>query len=575
MNRWTAVLLLAAAAVGASANPPLYWKSVRLRATGSQSMKESRALSRTPGRSHSVMQFQEPLSVEGRRRLRLEGIHIVGFVPPNGYVVSGPGAERIAMLPAHTVYPIPAEAKVSPAIARSRSRDFVVVFHPDVPAALGRSILLENSIEIRDNPDLLSGQVLIRATREQVHRISKYDEVSYVFPASRELAQGTPTVACGGPITVEGPVGQYVALVGDGWDGKGQGSAQLKFAYLQLTQQLGADVIDSTFRKALAHWSNYVQVDFKESGDPYGNKTLAVLFTRGAHGDPFPFDGPGGVLGHTFYPAPVNPEPIAGDLHFDDDENWLSIDFFSVALHELGHALGLGHSDNPEAVMYPYYKRLSQLSQEDIDAIRQLYAYREPKPLDELDRSPEPDEPAPPAGPSRPDTPETPAIPLGPVVPPVPSAPADPPAPAAPDTPGTQPAPVPTPPASTPPVPVIPANPPEPAPPAAPVPVPPKPGPVPKPVTDTTAPSLTITFPFSTNVGTSSPTIALRGVARDDNGVVEVSWSTGDGQSGIAEGTSNWSIPAVKLLVGSNMIVIRARDAAGNTAWRSVMVTRF
>ena len=42
---------------------------------------------------------------------------------------------------------------------------------------------------------------------------------------------------------------------------------------------------------------------------------------------------------------PLNPEPIAGDMHFDNDESWrigANLDVFSVALHETGHALGLG-----------------------------------------------------------------------------------------------------------------------------------------------------------------------------------------------------------------------------------------
>ncbi|CAH1857283.1 matrixin family metalloprotease [Convivina intestini] len=46
----------------------------------------------------------------------------------------------------------------------------------------------------------------------------------------------------------------------------------------------------------------------------------------------------------------------------------------SVAIHELGHALGLDHSQSRLSVMYPYDQGLTQLSTGDIEALKSIYA---------------------------------------------------------------------------------------------------------------------------------------------------------------------------------------------------------
>jgi hypothetical protein len=83
----------------------------------------------------------------------------------------------------------------------------------------------------------------------------------------------------------------------------------------------------------MTEWSKIVQVTWKQGSDATAPASVNILFASGPHGDAYPFDGPGGVLAHTFYPAPPNPEPIAGDMHFDASETWnigANTDVFTV-----------------------------------------------------------------------------------------------------------------------------------------------------------------------------------------------------------------------------------------------------
>jgi hypothetical protein len=74
-------------------------------------------------------------------------------------------------------------------------------------------------------------------------------------------------------------------------------------------------------------------------------------------------------------------------------------------------------------------------------------------------------------------------------------------------------------------------------------------------------------------VATSSVSIAVSGTASDNVGVAAVKWTNSTGYSGTASGTSKWSA-TVPLLVGSNVITVRAYDAAGNSSWRAITVVR-
>ena len=86
-------------------------------------------------------------------------------------------------------------------------------------------------------------------------------------------------------------------------------------------------------------------------------------------------------------------------------------------------------------------------------------------------------------------------------------------------------------------------------------------------------PSLQIESPGFTIGATSAAAIAINGKARDNLGVTAVRWTNSTGFSGTAAGTGDWSA-SVPLLVGTNVVTVRAYDAAGNSAWRTVTLVR-
>jgi hypothetical protein len=91
--------------------------------------------------------------------------------------------------------------------------------------------------------------------------------------------------------------------------------------------------------------------------------------------------------------------------------------------------------------------------------------------------------------------------------------------------------------------------------------------------TDTTGPTLTITYPSSTSLATTLASLTFTGTASDRSGVASVIWSTDSGGAGTASGTTQWSA-AIPLLVGFNQVIVTATDTAGNVSWRSVVVNR-
>ncbi|XP_047335722.1 metalloendoproteinase 3-MMP-like [Impatiens glandulifera] len=136
--------------------------------------------------------------------------------------------------------------------------------------------------------------------------------------------------------------------------------------------QLGAtSQFSDIMARAYNKWETVTHFTFSQV--EFNSADMKVGFHGRGSGDDT-FDGPGGVLAHTW-------PPTDGRSHYDLDENWVDgevpggIDLESVALHEIGHQLGLAHSEVLNAIMYPITAVgiRKGLHQDDIQGIKTLY----------------------------------------------------------------------------------------------------------------------------------------------------------------------------------------------------------
>ncbi|CAD5122120.1 DgyrCDS10569 [Dimorphilus gyrociliatus] len=146
--------------------------------------------------------------------------------------------------------------------------------------------------------------------------------------------------------------------------------------------EMSNEVIKEIVAQASQEYADVTSLNFETNNSPedpileYFECDIVLYFHGpGINDCSYPFDGPKGTLAHAFLPT-------SGQVHFDQDEtfsldinNLTAYDFKSIALHEIGHALGLEHSENSSSVMFPYYQtNMRKLSQADIIAIQNLYS---------------------------------------------------------------------------------------------------------------------------------------------------------------------------------------------------------
>lgn len=165
-------------------------------------------------------------------------------------------------------------------------------------------------------------------------------------------------------------------------NGSHRGRTELTYTleHLDLVTTLRAERIKNAVASAFQTWRNEIRIRFREVQS--GSSDFVLGWHKRSHSVgttpcPLSFDGRGDDLGHAFAPrSPI----LAGQCHFDSEETWATgdfstaIDLQTLALHEIGHLLGLSHSSDTDAVMFEEYRgRRIDLNIVDKRAIRRLY----------------------------------------------------------------------------------------------------------------------------------------------------------------------------------------------------------
>ncbi len=176
-------------------------------------------------------------------------------------------------------------------------------------------------------------------------------------------------------------------LIGRSWDHR-----IITFFFQNGTPDIGGNAEEQAVLDAMEIWTNEADIVFMEVCNQ-ADADISFLFDDFEHGDRIPacepglgtFDGVNGTLAHNMGgpDSGNNCGTQGGDVHFDESETWTNliringqqpIDLVTVSAHELGHALGLFHTQVQGSLMLANYSGSHRfLGNDDIAGIQVLY----------------------------------------------------------------------------------------------------------------------------------------------------------------------------------------------------------
>jgi hypothetical protein len=184
-----------------------------------------------------------------------------------------------------------------------------------------------------------------------------------------------------------------------GGTASGQGGMTITYSYNNILDgglrqpdgtPLPPSLIRASIEEALGLWANVVPIQFVEVPDE-GGPVVVGNYPDGQYGDirfhhlyingPDVPGQPPTTKAQAYYPNSGN---HSRDVYYDNGDPWqesglLAIpDVLGATIHELGHTLGLTHSNNPDANMYWIFTRYpglghGRLHPEDIARVQVIY----------------------------------------------------------------------------------------------------------------------------------------------------------------------------------------------------------